>query len=343
MPAQILVDGLWLATVGAWGDLKYSHVADGGCEQASWEMSLPHGFTHPAVHPGAVIEIREGSSNVWAGALNDRPNQQSDGTSFSAAGLAADLGTDLCLDGSGNTTTKPDTAIDRTIADGRPVTRPASLSNASFAASDDTIAINKIGDLLNAWSDSANVRWGVDADRVVYKAADPTTPRYYLAAEGTQLGLAEDDYWSDLYGRYQSGPNSYATVHASDSLASAQYRKEQDVDLTSYGIITSFKAQSIVDGLIAKGKARFALTEPLTVSSSQLTTPGGTPVYLPFVKGQEMVRAFGVVNEQGIPLPYYDFIIGRTEHVDGSGQITLSPVNLADRRLGDVLATAVGK
>lgn len=341
MTGQILVDGLWLATLGGWGDLTYSHVANGGCEQASWSMGLGPSFVHPSLSAGKLVQVREGSANVWSGILAE-PDRSVDGWSLSAAGLASDLGLRLALDGSGNTTSKPDTAIDTAIANGLPVTRPASLSSSSYASSDDTVAVNKTGDLLDSWALSVSKRWGVNADREVYAATDPTTPTWYLTAGAGKVGLADDEYASDLYGRYRSGAATYATVHVSDALASAQYRREEPVDLTHLGIITGTQATNVLNGMLANGKARYAWTQALTPSRVQITTPGGQPAYLPFVKAGDLARLFGVLNEQGDPLPYLDFVIGRTEYQDGADTISISPVNLAARNLQDVLSLAVG-
>lgn len=337
---QVRVGGIWLATIGGVGGLKYSFTANGGCEQASWRMNLDPSFTHPALVAGKVVEIRLGPENVWAGIL-DEPDR-TDGWTFTAAGKAADLRTYTCLDALLNTTTKPDVAIDRAIADGMSVTRPNSLSAASYAASDDTVHLNRVGDLLDAWGDSVSKRWGVDEESQVYAATDPTTPSYYLTAGSGKIGLADEEYVSDLYGRYQDAPGSYQTVHVNDPTASAAHRREEQVDLTVQGIMTGGKATNILLGAIAKGAARYAWTAPVTPSPYQLTTPGGQPVCLSFVRAQEMVRMFGVLDEQGGPVSYVDFVLGRVEYEPAARSIVLSPLNLAARNLTDVLAKAIG-
>lgn len=339
---QIRVGGTWLASIASVfgvGDLSYSHGVR-GCEQASWSMSLDPSFTHPALVSGALVEVKVGSANIWQGVL-DEPDGSGDGWTFTAAGLAAEGSDYLCLDASDNTTTKPDTAVDEAISRGLRWTRPDTLSSASFAASDDTAALNKVGDLLDAWALSVSKRWGVNADGQVYAQADPTTPSYHLTAGSGKVGLAEDEYASSLYGRFRTGASTYDKVIAEDGVAAAGHRRELAVDLTTLGYTNSTKAGNVLAGMLANGKARYAWTKPLTVSRYQLTTPGGTPAFLPFVKSGELVRLFGVIDEQGTPLPYLDFIIGRTQYEAGSDVITLSPVDLAARNLADVLALAV--
>lgn len=341
---MVVLDDLWLPAVAnpiGIHDLKWSHAANGGCEQTSWSMNLPPTFTHPNFTGGAIVKIKLGPTNLFQGVLNE-PDKNADGWSMSAAGLASAATGYLCLDSAGNTTSTPDVAIDQAIARGLPWTKPTSLSNVPYAASDNTVAVNKLSDLLDTWALSQGKRWGVDADGVVYAVADPTTPTWYINAGAGTIGLADDDYASNLYGRYKSGPTSYATATASDATAAATNRREEAVDLTPLGLITNAKATAVLNGMLANGKARYAWTSALTLGRWQITTPGGQPACLSFMKAGDMARIFGLTNEQGSPTPYVDFVIGRTEYEAGTDTITVSPVNLAARNLGDVLAVAVG-
>lgn len=343
---QVRVGGVWLASIASVfgiGDLKYSFTADGDCEQASWSMNLSPSFSHSAVVSGALVEIRVGPSNIWSGVLDEPDSTDDGGWSFSAAGFGAEVRDWICFDADLNTTSTPDVAIDGAIARSQFadfLSRPESLSAASFAVGEETAALNRVGDLLDSWGRSVSKRWGVDPDGRVYAASDPTEPTWYLTAGSGQVGIAGDDYASDLFGRYQVDASTYATATVSDPAASAAHRREYPVDLTSLGYIDEAKAVSVLGGLLAEGKARYAWTKALTVSRLQLTTPGGTPAFLPFVRAGQMVRLFGVPDPQSLR-PHLDFVLGRTEYVAGANVITLSPVNLAARNLGDVLSLAV--
>lgn len=338
MSEEIRANGVWVSTIGAWGGLKWSSTADGGSEDASWQMDLPPTFTHPSLRMGKVIEVRVGPANVWKGVLN-QPKVSDDGWEFNAIGLADEFySAHLCLDGSGDTTTTPDVAVDQAIADGFAGTRPASLSAVPFADSDVTDKLNYVGDLLDVWATSEGKRWRVDADGQVLAAVDPTTPTWYLAPGATQIGLADDDYASDLYLRYKTAAFTFATAHVSDPLASVARRRAVPVDLTTLGVTTLGNVTNIGDGMIAKGRARYAWTNAVTPARLQLTTPGGTPASLAFVKAGDMVRSFSVINEQGVVLPYVDWIIGRVEYEAGSDTIQLAPTELAARNLPDVLS-----
>ncbi len=341
MREQILVNGTWVSTIGSWGGLKRSETADGGSEDASWQMDLPPTFTHPSLRMGKVVEIRVGPANVWKGMLNE-PKVSEDGIEFSAIGLADEFySAHLCLDSGGDTTSTPDVAVDQAIADGFAGSRPVSLSAVSFADSDVTDKLNYVGDLLDAWATSEGKRWRVDPNGAVIAVADPTVPTWHLAPGATQIGLADDDYASDLYLRYKPTATTFATEHVNDPWATSARRRAVGVDLTTLGVTTAGNVTNIGDGMLAKGKARYAWTNAVNPGRLQLTTPGGTPACLSFVKAGQMVRSFSVINEQGIVLPYVDWIIGKVEYEAGADTIQLAPTQLAARNLGDVLALAV--
>lgn len=338
---QVRVGGVWLPTIAGVGDLTWSTTATGGSEEATWRMPLPETFTHPALVPGKLVQLREGSANVFGGVLS-QPRHNADGWDFTATGLADQLYTaHLCLDGSGNTTSVPDVAVDQAIADGFPGSRPVSLSSVPFAQTEQTDSLNYVGELLDAWATSLGKRWAVSPDGVVYAYDAPTVPTWHMSPGSTRIGLAEDDYSSDIYLRYRPTATTFATVHVSDPAATTQLRRASKEDLADRGILTSGAAQAIGEGMITNGKARFAWTEPVNPNRFQLTTPGGQPAYLPFVKAGQMVRSFGVINEQGRTLPYCDWVIGKTQLVAGAREIQLAPTELAARTLGDRLALAL--
>lgn len=345
MRSQIVVNGSWLSGIGAWGDLKYSTAADGGCEAVSWTLSKPRGFSHPALQAGKLVELKAQARTFWSGELAEPDFDPDRGWTYNAKGLIAQGDTALAFDAGGNTTSTPDTAIDQAIARGAvDWVRPSSISAAAFANTDQTDGVNKVNDLLFAYATSVSKRVRVDGDRTIGLYSDPTTPDYYLAAGLAQVGLADEDYVTDLYLRYlNKATRKYATVHVWDTTASGVNRKEAPVDLTPRGLMSTAQATSIGNGLLAKGAARYAMTQSVKPSSLQLTTPGGKPAALHRVRGGMLVRAWDVRTTQGAPLPYYDFVIGRTEYVDREEQIMLAAVDLADRNLTDVLTAALNK
>ncbi len=343
MRTQVLVNGIWMGSLGFVGGLKWSHVADGGCEEASWTMALSRRWNHPTVRTGALVEQRLGPWPVWAGVLTE-PRQSEDGWAFQATGLAQIARDYLCFDGSLNTTSIPNTAIDQAIARGLNVygvTRASDFGATAFGEADATDALNRLGPLLDAVALEGSQRWGVDARRRLYRATEPTTPSYYLIGMPGRLGLADDDYASNIYLRYRSGVATYATATATDADAAAAYRREHPIDATDMGVMNSTKAGNLVAGELAKGRALFAQTDAVNPSGFQLVRPGGGGASLRTIAAGGMaglmVRRFGVTDQQGRPLPYLDYVVGKTEYEDGAATIMLSAVNLAARTLGDKL------
>ncbi len=337
MSLQLRVGDLWAYEIAGWGELTYSHAADGGCKAASWRMDLTPTYLHPMLRRGQLVEIFCGPSRLWVGVLTEP--DMADSWTFNAVGLSM-LGADyLCLDGSGNSTSTPNTAIDQAIIRGLPWQRvPARFSvSLPFTAGDGTESIGYVGALLDAWADSNGKRWGVDADGVLYSVADPTVPTWHATPGSGRFGLADDNYASDLYIRYTSS-GGFATATDGDPAARLQFgRKEFPVDATSRGLLTAAQAKAVATGLLAKGRAQLGWTNSLELSAYQLTTPGGIPAFLPAVKAGDLVRMFGVLNEQGQPLHYVDWVIGETSYAAGAKSINLAPVGLADRTLLDVL------
>lgn len=337
---QLRIGGVWAATIGPVGSVRWSTTAKGGLEEVSWRMSLPETFDHPSLRMGSLVELFAGPAPLGAGLLSE-PNQSRDGWDFTAAGLFDDLfSAYLCLDSGGNTTSIPDVAIDQAIADGFPVTRPDSLSSVAFSENDETDFLNNVGDLLDAWADSEGKRWRINPDLTISADVDPTTPDWHLVPGAARIGLADDDYASNLSLRFRDSASTFDTVHVEDASAAAVRRIAKPVDLTELGVITSGKATDIGNGMLAKGKARYAFTDAVSPSSFQLVTPGGTPACLASVRGGQLIRMFDAIDPQNPSASAFDWVIGRTDYEAGAKIIQLSPVDLASRNLPDIL-TAV--
>jgi hypothetical protein len=340
MSLSIVVGGTWLTTVGAWADLTWSTVADGGSGQASWNMQLSRDFAHPSLMRGKLVEIKTGSRNLFKGTLAE-PDIGDDGWSFHADGLS-ELGSGyLCLTSGGLTTSVPNTVIDQAIARGLPWSRPTSISAAAFAQGDTTAELNYVSELLDAYAQSISQRWGVDEFGALFMRADPTTPSWHMTPGSGNFGLADDDYASHVYLRYYDTTFALSTATASDVKAAALYgRREYPVDGTSYGPLSAAQATALAQGLLDKGKARLGWTNTVNPSRWQLTTPGGLATYLPLVKAGQMVRLHGVLDEQRQQLPYVDFVIGEATYDVEQRSMTLAPIGMVARSLSDVLAVA---
>lgn len=302
-------------------------------------MDLPAGANIDALQRRPLVEIMDGPVCRWRGTLTE-PDRES--WSLTALGLCRQAEHCLCFDGALATSSVPNTAVDEGIARGiLNWTRPASLSSVAFSAATTTDGLNYLTPLLDGWSEEAGVRWGVGADGAVRAAADPTVPTYQITPNVARLNLADDDYASHLYGRRLSGASTYQTHTRDDPDAAARWGpREFGVNLTGLGIITNLRAAAILEGMLAKGKARTGYTNRIEVASSQLLTAGGLPAHLPSVTAGQMVRLNGFFDDSRLlsGKTYVDIVIGETNYTDGEDVIVLAPVGLVPRTLSDVLA-----
>lgn len=336
--AQIRIDGHWATEIAAWGDLSWVTQIRGGMHEITWSMDVDTSFRHPALRTGALVEVFDGPSRIGSGPMNE-PDMAS-GT-FVARGLYRLAENFMALDGAGAPTSIPDTAIDRAILAGLPWTRPASLSVFAFGANPPDEPFRLSG-LLDQFSDSSATYWSVNAAGQIRQGTPVATPTWYLQPGLTDLGLAEDDYASDLYGRRLVSGGTFATTTRGDAVARAAFERREDyVDLTSLGVITVAQANAVLDGLLAKGRARPSFTDSIEVARSQLLTADGVPADLSMVQAGQMVRSHGFYDDISFlnGATYLDWLIGETKYGDGSDVITLSPQGLAPRDLASVLST----
>lgn len=339
---SLRIDGVWATGIAAWGGLEWVTKSQGGMHEITWSMDTDTTFRHPALRTGVLVEVFDGPARIGAGTLQE-PDVASG--SFVAMGLYRSAERFLCLDGSGNGTSIPNTAIDQAIVRGLPWKRRQSFFASRFTpdgATDNPAATNYLNTLLDGVADQFTTYWLIDRDGYVLTRVADTEPTWLLPPGLTDLGVAEDEYASDLYGRRLGTGGTFAVNTRGDAKARAAFgRREAAVDLTPLGIITQAKAEAILDGMLAKGKARPAFTESVEVSSSQLLSIGGVPADLSMVEAGQVVRSYGFFDDiaQLDGRTYLDWLIGETKYADGSDTIMLSPQGLAPRDLAAVLAS----
>lgn len=337
--ARVRIDGTtWLHALCRVGDLRWKHGADGGCLEASWNISLRSGkLPTPVLRRGALVEIFDGVVRVWVGILSEPGDDLS---ASQAAGPMSDAEKYLCLSGTA-ATANVDTGITQAIADGWRVTYRA----------DAPTGIPKrepqyLHDAIAAAATGAGKRATVRADGILRFESDPTTPSYLLAPGLATLGRADEDWATHVYCYYvsqksgtPSSPSAWATAVATAADTTTYGRSVEYVDLQDRDLLTPTQASQIAAGILAKTGARLTPTGGLTVSSLQLRDIGGQRAPLAHVEAGRMVRLLGVRTPEGSGMTAFDMVIGSVDYVDGSGQITLNPLGLAARNLADVIAS----
>lgn len=335
---EVVVDGRWLSLECRYGDVEMSTIWPGGSDELSWSLG-----TQPArrMRGGESVAAYLGGYCVWSGSLLEPDESQE---RMTARGAWREADGYMALTGAGVATAVPDTAIDRAIVDGLKWTRPATVSNAATEL-DVTSGPARLGDLLDAYAENNTKRWGVSPSRVVYAATDPTTPTYQTRPLDGGLGYALDNYASRLYGRYvNSTGGAFATTFADDLVAKALHGYREDViDLTPKGPISTARAQAILAGLLAAGRSTPQWTAAITVAYGELLNVGGVPVALETVAAGSVVRVHGgyeLAQRQNGAM-FIDVPIGQTSLA--AGTLTLQPMQVATRTFVDALTEAMRK
>jgi hypothetical protein len=332
---QPRVGGRWLSELAAFSPVTVEHGLHGG-DRATFQV--PYGFRHPLLRGNMRCSIYDGGFVVFEGTLLEpSPDGQ-----MTAIGVWRQAERATTRDAGGAFTTIPTAAVDGALGRGE-ITwgRIAGLSASSWAT--DNTGQYTLAQLLNGWAGEANVEWRVDRiEEGITYAARPTTPQWYVphAVAGRGLTPAEDNFYTHLTGTYMSGAGTYDTWTVSDALsASAWGPRYGQVDLTSMGIITAGRAQTILSAMLVKSGARMGWAEGLELGWGEITTAGGTPVPLRQVRAGQMIRLLGTVDPSipgGFP-GHTDIIIETSKYTDGAQTITLTPLGYADRTLSDVL------
>lgn len=331
---QVTVAGRWIALECLYGDVEVSTVWPGGSDELSWALGTPpaHRFTG-----GEPVVAWYGPVPVWAGSLLE-PDPSQDRTVAQGAWREAD--SPPALDGSGNATTVPNTAVDQAISRGLNWTRPTSISGTAVDL-DVSQGPVTVGALLDSWSEQSGQRWGVNARREIVTKADDTTPTYQTLPLVGGLGYTRDTYASTLVGRYQTS-GGYATATRTDSVAEAAHgHVEAIVDLTPRGVLTATKANNILDNLLALGRAVPAWTTGIELTYGEILTDTGVPVALETVAAGTVLRIPGgfELAQRLNGQMFLDVPIGRTALA--GGVLTIQPAQLATRSLTDLLTAAL--
>lgn len=343
---EVRVGGTWLSTITprGWGELEHQ-TRTNGAWQASWSIPIVGNWRHPALVYGARVEVYLGPVCVWSGTL-DEPDW--DAGTFIATGASRDAENALALDGSGASSTVPNTVIDAAIARGvLPWTRVGNFG--TTAVGDSNGGLVTISSVLDAWAQENNSRWYVNEQRqLIISPVTETVPDWLIVPGSGVLGSASDDRADQIAVRYIStttGLRATAFYPATTPAGGI----EAPVDVTDRGAITPATAATIAQAEWEKLKGRSGWTNGLTLIRGQITTKGGTDADLAFVKAGQTMRLLGVPDPRGVA-HNLDVVIGDTAYDWTDDQVQLNPVGLAARDdesaleyVGSLAATALQK
>lgn len=266
MTPEVRVAGTPLATIAPVGGIELDVRWPLGGYQLDFDLLLSNRVRPSIVVGNAPCVLTVGGIGAFAGTVSD---VNWDDGSVTATGLCRAAETIPALNGTLTATTStPDTAVDTARTLGWRVTRPASLSSAPLAATDETNSLNMTAALLDAWSNDNGLNWYVDPQGAVRAAADPTAPEVYVLPGAGELSWSVERQATRIVGTWRnSSGRTQVTVVGSGTVV-------RSVDLTSRGTLTATQASSILTQILSRS-SNGSWTDGITVAAEQLTTPGG--------------------------------------------------------------------
>lgn len=338
---SIVVNSQPLDWVGKCGDVEVVDRWPGGSWSMSWSMSLRQGQRPSMLKRGAEVLALCGSSRRWRGFISEIDFDEG---RFVALGSVRQAETALALDGAGAATAVPNTAIDEAedraaISWGR--TGLYTISGSAFVTPDPA-DLQSVAALVEAWALSEGKNFWVDPTGYARADVSPTTPKWTITPDVVELGLVDEDYVTHLYGRYSPSSGTYATVISQDQTQGVG-RVERGVDLTGLGILTTPKAQAVLDGMLEKLTARTGWTTPIQVGYGQVFTMGGTRAALSQVYAgpKTMVHLSGLRDARSVSASTNVVVAESTWRVTDR-TLTLNPVGLAARDLSSIVESLGG-
>jgi hypothetical protein len=338
----IRVNGTWLQSQGAHGDLVASWSWPGGCKEASWVMTANYGSRLPLLTRGALVEVLWGGWAIWAGTLQE-PDWNGRDVSLTASGLMRLGERYMAFDGSANTTDVASTAVDAAIMKGLPWIRHSSVPTTALA-SGTTDPVNSVAALLDAAAEKAGQRWGVDAVGSCFFAADPAAASLAVRPGVGDLGIADDNYASNVVLRHVTTTSTYRSAvyppFGTVSAYEAKYGHSEFVrDITDRGPIADADADALAQKVYERSKQRPGWTNGLELANGEVMNVGGKalhPLWVAATGWGKRMRLDGVPDEVGLT-SYTTFVVGGTAYAEGSNVVNVTPVGLVSRTQEDVL------
>lgn len=342
---EVWVDGLPLSSICTYSDLRTSTRLIGDW-QASWKV-LRHRqrdqlIRHPAFREGAPVEVKLGPIVAWVGTFPEQDFRTGD---MIALGAAREAEGALCFTGTGETTTKPNTAIAQAIARGAVNwIRRDDFGNTAVGQGDDaSSSFSRLSELLDARCEELGQQWRIDRRRgLVLYTLDETDPTWLITPGSDDMGVAGDERVDRFFVRYISDAVGNPLATASYPASTPAGGFEKGAAITNRGPMSAAEAQTIAQSVWSKLEGRTGWTNGTNVTKSMITTKGDIPPELGLVKAGEAMRRLGAPDPRSLA-KHVDVVIGETECEWDREQLQLNPVGMVsfNRVLEDTSPGAV--
>lgn len=329
--AEANIGGVWLSSLGPWGELTVADRWPGGCHEVTGKLDPKLTHRHPALVNGARATVTVAGPR-WTGELTQLDWETGE---FVATGLWRQGDQAPALNATGMTTTTPTSAVDKAISAGWvDWIRASGLSTTPYSSSDEagdaTAEVNALGALLDEWAAGNGRRWGVDELRAVYSAADPTTATHLLINTEAPVESAQRAVgtviarWKDAAGAW------FTTVRGSG-------RPALTVSFVNAGPLTSSKVTAKCDRILS-ATAGNSTYGPFIITRNQII---GAPHLSVVRAGQKVVIVDQVGADLGVLGP--SLVLGGTKWNVDEDTVECTPVDAPDLDLESIIAAQGGQ
>lgn len=341
---ELKVDGQWLRSYGAWGDLTYSFSWPGGMREVSWTMTAKYGSRLSILRGNKPVEV------FWCGvrqgvAYLEEPDWNGTEVSLTANGLFRLGEKNLALVPSGASyapTSNPNAAI-YYAGPTMGWISGATIPNVDLPGEPDG-KLNTVTDVMDAHAERLGQRWQVDENFIASMTADPTEPSYLIRQGAGDLGLARDNYSSHVAIWYLSADTGVVQLAVYPSMLrggvptpyeTTYGHVESALDITDRGPIYDADATSLAQNVYNK-RQRPGFTNSLTLGRGEILNLGWRPIHPAAVRPNRMAWKLGTPDEVNLTA-HTPFVIGATEYRDGEDTVTVTPVDKVSRTDEEVL------
>lgn len=330
---EVNIGGIWLSSLGPWGDLIVEDRWPGGNHELTGAVDPKLTHRHPALMNGARTTCTVAGPR-WTGDLAQLDWETGE---FVATGLWRQGDEAPALNATGLTTTVPNSAVDKAISSGwvdwvRATALSTSPYSSSDAGGDATAQVNALGALLDEWSAGSGKRWGVDELKAVYAAADPTTATHLLIntpapVESKQRAVsAVIARWRDAAGTY------FTTIRGTG-------RPAKTVDFTNAGPLTSSQVTARCDRILSAATTAAQSTYgPFVITRDQII---GRP-HLSIVRASQRIV---IVDQVGADLSILgpSLVLGGSKWNVSEDTVECAPVDGPELDLASIIAAQGGE
>lgn len=334
----------------------------GGHDLASWTIAPLGGYAGGLMRPGDHVRITKGGGTVWEGEFSEtRPG--SDGTvEMHARGYGYSLfDCDAIHWSSSGAVSYPTNRLtggsppssyyawDYAVAEfGLPITQVVgTMPTGAFGATDVAEQPIKLGTLLTAMLREQSKRWAVWGRSLVI-APDTEAPVWRYDSPDGLIGVADTDYRTHVgvwYVAVAPGTSAadWSLEWAVDDAGLSRFDVATEVvDCRGLGLMTSGRAQTLADTMLAQVRGRFVLSGSFTVGPrSGFASLAGGAADIAFVRAGRAMRLTNVRTSQGNLLPDAEAaMIGKTEWswtAEGEERLTITPMGAVPRSLSEIL------